>query len=495
MNYNEPYGGYYSSKYVIEFDQEGIKPGDYHRYLLSDMQELLTASPKEQESILTSMHTIFHEATHLVHDFTLGSELLKDILYDSICGEMKANIAAASESGFPLRLPLDQYDFYSRDDDVKRLREAYAAIYNSKTLTGIEGRFMEGINTENILESLVVLRTCNCMFFAQPESTRGNLANSRFDIEQMPEKYTRLWSIYKAVLGSNLGRDRLFDTTSFLLVCDIALHIPCLVSGAGEGGKTYGFSEAYLPPMRFYRAIETLNQNSGFPDAVEGTDFYITLFDFFAERNGWPTFEQTFESWDRFFHHRMKQGFMVSDGYKLISANYKKLVPTRLITRLPGELICRLGLPALIKYAMQDRKSFLEYAFAFLPSHGFERICETEDVPESPLQDPYIIMEQFRNPWSLTSFDQALRMESRYSWSYQASFPFLREILCRIISKDFFKAVESKTSFSCPVAGLHCRSKRVACRSLKRLTNLPDRCCLEMWLRESGIRKDSIYWG
>lgn len=495
MKRSEICGGYYFSKFLMEFEQTAAKPGDFRRYMLSDFREILEQkSSKEQESVLSSIYTVFHEATHLLHDFTLGSELLRDVLYDYSCGEMKAYIEAVYESGFPLRLPLNQYGFYEGDDTVKKLREADKAIYSRKILTGLKGRIMESVNTENILESLVALRTCSCMFYALPESARGSLTSARFDIERMSGKYTELWSVYKTILGSSLGRDRLFDTTSFLLVCDIALHIPCFIPGEGEGNVNFKVPEACLPPMRFVRAMETLRENSGFPDPVEGTDFYITLYDFFAERNGWPLFQQTYESWHSFFLHRMRAGFMASDGYRLLATDFKRNVPTLMITRLPGELLSRMGLPALIKYNDQGNGTFLEYTFSYLAADGFEIFSIMENTPESPLQDPYILMEQYRNPWSLESFARALCAEKERSWNYQASLTFLREIICRILSKEFYKAVECKSCFSCPVAELHCRSKRVACRSLKKLTNLPERCCLELWLRESGIGKDSICW-
>lgn len=495
MIHDEIRGGYYFSKFLVEFEQATAGPGDFQRYMLSDFRELLGQAPPETwESVGSSIYTVFHEATHLIHDFTLGSELLRDVLEDHICGEIKAYIEAAYEPGFPLLLPLNQYGFYAKDNLVKKLQETQKAIYTHKILTGMRGKNMASINTEDLLESLVAVHTCNCIFCSLPESDRGSFAYARFDMEKMSGKYASLWSLYKTALGSNLNYGRLFVTTSFLLLCDIALHIPCFIPDEEEGDSNFEVPEACLPPMRFVRALETLKENAGFPDAVEGTDFYITLYDFFAKRNGWPLFQQTYESWHGFLRHRTKQGFMVSDGYRLLAAAFKGSLPTQMITRLPGELLYRMGVPVLIKYNGQSGGAVLEYAFSFLAAHAFETFSVLETSSGSPLQDPYIIMKDFRNTWSLESFEQAIQTEMDRSWNYQASFTFLREILCRIIAKEFFKAVESKSCFSCPMAGLHCQSKRVSCRSLKKLTNLPLRCCLELWLRESGIRKDSICW-
>lgn len=518
---SDGYGAYHISKFVIDLNRTVVLLGDFHRYILSDLSDyiqrpwrtgedpfhifsgadVIDEIPKNSDNILKSMYTVFHETTHLMQDFTLGSEMLRDSLYDLICGQSFAFIKLFEMHGKQLPLPLMQLEGYLSNKKTSALRELYDTIYNGSIYIDMPSPDEPSVQlgTTDLVEAYAAAKAFHFMMVAEPASAQDNRLNYWFHNSNLSDVYRKAWSVYEKALtleknpyrGGTPTRNQLLDITAFLLVCDIALHISPAVLSECLSVDEYEVPEYFLPYCRFIRIEQTLARNNGFPEAVEGEDFYVTLFDFVAKHNGWPTFRETSESWLEFFAARMHRGFMVSDGYRMLCTNYKINYANELIAGPPGAFFVRNGVPVLVRY-YKGSDSFFEY---FRPS-GFGQMTVMDNSLMNPLNDIYAIMENevFRNPWNAGTFFDELGKKTGALWTFEAGTTFLREIFCRILSKEFYRAVQGSDYFSCPLAGLRCLSKTDACSCLKRLTKLPERCCLAKWLEESNIRPDSLYW-
>lgn len=515
---SDGYGAYHISKFMIELNRTVALPGDFHRYILNDVADsiqnpqrtgedpihffsgadIIDEAPENLDTILKSMYTVFHESTHLIQDFTLGSEMLRDILYDIISGQSFAFLKLFEMHKKELPLPLMQLEGYHQNEKTTALRELYDAIYKDYIYIDLPDKQPVRIGTTDLVEAYAAARAFHYMIKAEPDSVRADKLNLWFHNSNLAGTYRKAWFVYETTLtfeknpykGGALTRNQSLDMTAFLLVCDIALHIPVPIFDEYLE-KDYEVPEYSLPYVRFIRIVQTLARNNGFPDAVEGEDFYITLFDFIARRNGWPTFQETYEGWCRFLADRMYQGFMISDAYRMICAEYKKNHANELIAAPPGIFFIRTGIPVLVRY-YKGNDSFFEY----VRISGFGQMTVMDNQPFSPLKDPYEIMTNsaYRNPWSANTFFAEMGKKEGALWTFRAGDTFLREIFCRILSKEFYRAVQQKSCLSCPLADLRCLAKTDECYCLKKLTDLPDHCCLAVWLKESNIQPYFFNW-
>lgn len=511
-------GAYHASKFMLEFNREFVLRGDFHRYILYDTAAVIKklqrtdADPiyffsgadiidevhKDQDSILNSMFTVLHETVHLIQDFTLGSQMLRDSLYDVISWQSYAFLKLYEIGERQLTLPLTRLEKYLCNEKSAVLRKLWYTIYKRCVSIDYPDGSSISIGTNDLLEAYAAARTFYQMIQTEPEAVRNNEINFIFHNKNQLSAYRKAWSAYEKVfirkediyMGGALTYEQSVDMTGFLLICDIALHIPALEFDDCFQ-EDYTVPEYYLPYIRFAKIGNTLARNNGFPDAVEGEDFYITLFNFIAERNGWPTFKETYDSWCVFLANRMMQGFMVSDGYRMICAEYKRNNANELINTNLGIFFMRTGVPALVRYYDDDNESFFEY----VRISGFTHMTVMDNHPISPFKDPYVIMthEGYRNPWSANAFFEEIK-GGRTLWPFEAGITFLREIFCRIISKEFFRAVLDGDSLSCPMAKLRCLAKTDACYCLKNLTDLPEHCSLAVWMQDLKIQPHFFYW-
>lgn len=512
------YGAYHISKFMVELNRTVVLPGDFHRYILNNIADfiqnpqrtgadpihyfsgadIIDEDPKDLNVILKSMYTVIHEATHLMQDFTLGSEMLRDILYDFISGQSLVFLKQFEMYEKEAPLPLMRLERYQQNEKITALRELYDTIYKEYACIELLNKQQIPLGTTDLVEAYAAARAFHYMIQTEPDIARSDKLNVIFHNSNLAGTYRKAWSIYESTLvfeknpyrGGTLTKKQALDMTGVLLVCDIALHIPvpmfdeCLK-------KDYKVPEYYLPYIRFGRIMQTLYRNNGFPNAVEGENFYITLFDFIANNNGWPTFYETYEGWCKFFAGRMHRMFMVSDGYRMICAEYKKYYASELVVSLPRNFFIRTGVPALVRY-YKGNDSFFEY----IRLCGSMQMTVMDNHFYSPLKDPYVIMTNpvYRNSWTANTFFEEMSKKEGAFWPFQAGETFLREIFCRILAKEFYRAVQERSYLECPLAKLRCLAKTDACYCLKNLTKLPDHCCLAVWLRESHIQPAFLYW-
>ncbi len=512
------YGFYRSSQFFMEFNRNIIMPGDVHHYMFlkyaqyyinhprSTAEDRLIFLPEDfpdesaddGENVLISMISIFHELTHVVQDFTLGSQILKDILEDCICGYIYKPLSSCNyqreKLSFPIHLELDR----TMDPEVHKLIDGYKAIFKTDLpieFVDREEKQQITISTEDLIEAYAAVRSYIIMMLIEPAECKQSSFYSSFFINNLDDKYKKAWKVYKFAFCFNCYNedkscyDLRLDLLTFLFLCDIALHIPpFLVDGFGQDEENV--PECCLPSKRFFCALSTSLKHAGLPDAVEGTDYYITLYDFIAKDNGWPTFQETNNRWSLLLQSRMNYTFMISDYFRYVSIYFKTIRANRTLTGHLLEIFSEIGIPIFSRYFDAKKKtSYFEYINVW---HNNFIVIE-QDMFNGLLKDPYIIMKSYYNRYSYQLLLVLLRKKGE-EYILNLAPVFLREIYCRIVSKNFYLAVMEKENFCCPLAELNCQVKTDKCTCLKNLSSLPEYCCLKIWLKDNKINPDFMIW-
>lgn len=508
------YGLYRPSRFMVELNRNSVLPGDFHRYIL--LQNAYVNAPEiaemvgentggdeflDGEGALIAMNAVLHEATHLLQDLSLGSELQRDILVDVIDG-MALNLTKERQSNlqtaqFPLQSQLEQHPEYGKH--YLAYVNGYNEIYQNGMVIPLRNpgavRVIR-LTTVDLLEAYAAARSYRFMT-TFPHSYPH--INRSFFNKNMDRRYNKVWTLFRyycafedrdyrgETMTYNLG----LDVVSFLLLCDIALHIPPVPWEKFEENKEDSLPACYLPYERFFLALETLHRNDGFPDAVDGTDFYITLYNFLAEDNQWPTFEAVQNDWLELLRYRMqKMAFTTSDHYRFSVGIFKRNHPNDVLFAHPAKIFSICQLPVLIRY-YEGKNSFFEWMdFKETPFYSV-----MDNDPNALTRDPYDIMTSYYNPWTFETAQSAFR---QYGFSNVKSFPltFLREIFCRIISKEFWStAVDKKKKyFCCPLIELSCKDAKETCSCISDFSRLPQRCCVRVWLSDYRINPNIIGW-
>lgn len=500
-------GRYRQSRYLIEFNQNIVTPGCFQQYMFLLTPYVYCSNPSgfikefgddDYNISMISYNSIIHETTHLIQDYSLGSEMVRDILYDEICGLVLSYIKNQTSNFQTITFPLE--DQLKHTPVLGNLYDVYTNWYSelfkdavSLTLiykNGDEQNF--SLTTDELLEAYAAARSYHHMTSFIHPFPELNYAYFNYN---MDVKYKKTWDIYrlycsferKDFTGSKKTPDLQLDINSFLLICDIALHIPPLTFN--NPIEQCDLPEYQIPCMRFLQALKTVQKNKGFPDAVDGTDFYITLYNFISKDNKWPDFNQVQDMWINFLNYRMSHfGLMISDLYRFYVAHYKLQKSNAIIFGGLPDVLCSYRIPVLLRYFNEEGSTLEWVQFDDSPF-----LFSKSDEVNSLLFDPYKIMTRYYNFWTLSSLKKAVHENEPNSGS---SIPliYLREIFCRSISKEFWHAVLKNSYFRCPLIDLNCRDKLEICLHIKNLANLPCRCCLRSWLFDYKINPHLIEW-
>lgn len=508
------YGDYRPAQFLIELNRETCRPGDFFLYIsLQDISEcvnnpsclkdsILTAGVPDDvhessENVLISINTVYHELTHLYQDFALGSEMMRDFMEDTIgyyvYQSMKSSAVHKKKITFPINLEKDM------PEEANILINRYKTMFLTDTLVelGYKNNDKEHlkIRTEDLLEAYAAARSYLYLILKEPKSHDFTTLNRIFFMKNMDEVYKKVWKIYKHSLsfedkdyeGGATTEKLLTDINGFLLVCDIALHIPPFLHNEFKTQNPYEVPDYCIPGERFMCALKTLARFGGFPDAIEGTDFYFTLYDFVAKDNGWPLYKQVDDMWMVFLQRRLKFGVMISDYYRLMVAHYKLTLGSKVIFDRPITMFSEISIPIIVRY-FSETESFFEFTQFHL--NGIMPIMDNS--PFSPMRNPYFIMSTYYHDWTWNKIQDAYCKKDKELYSLPTA--FLREIYCRIISKKFFSSAINGNHFGCPMIEFNCRTKNKSCECLKKLTQLPKECCIRIWMNDLGINPEYFMW-
>lgn len=219
--------------------------------------------------------------------------------------------------------------------------------------------------------------------------------------------------------------------------------------------------EVFSPVHRFYKIIKNIRDYGGYPDAVQGEDFFSTFFNWCAEQNGWPTYQETYDSIVSMLAERAYVSHEAITNYQLNAVYHKNIQYGKDAQNIPLEILATHFLPLMIR--SKNRLLVLQMMnnAIFDVSLGkdfYQTMFETEKVTKyKPLtrdmgQDE--IMEQaFLNG--------------------QAS---LREILYRLFSGAALNAYIYDGVFSCPLHRMGCPTVCDRCQEFKNFDNVFDNC-------------------
>jgi hypothetical protein len=456
------------------------------------------------------MYTTIHEVIHYSHDFLLGSEMLRDMLFDNISYYI-VNIINSMSTEEKAYFPLINHPIIKQEEncEINILLEMYHQYFNSNTFLKIANANGEEIDridfgTFNILEAYTAMKTYFLIQKRQDKfkiklDTNQTTVNKRFfpGTEQKDnEIYKMVWDIYNYSIGrklvydgKQLDMDQEHEIISFMLLCDIALHLPPEYFIRHYIENKNLSLDFFSPGVRYIQAIKAIAENKGFPDAEPDKKFYITLFNFIAEKYSWPTFEETQNAWEYIFLDRLKRGFMVSDLYKLMAIDYRNNNANLAVVSELCDIFSKLGIPILSIY--EDDHKFFEYIRFFQET---VHTVEGDRTAFEHFNDPFFIMTTYYNHWSLDKFINEQNSHKEVNCSILLSGEFIREIYCRIIAKEFFYSVLNKDCFDCPMASMRCKSANATCSSMKNFNSFPARCSLEIWLMDLKIKKDNVEW-
>lgn len=92
------------------------------------------------------------------------------------------------------------------------------------------------------------------------------------------------------------------------VILETALYIPSFDFIMDSLQKNIYDADVFSPVHRFYKIIKAIRDNGGYPDSINGEDYFETFFKFVASKNHWPSYEETFNSMCTMLAQRAKEG-------------------------------------------------------------------------------------------------------------------------------------------------------------------------------------------
>ncbi len=244
-------------------------------------------------------------------------------------------------------------------------------------------------------------------------------------------------------------------------ILETALCIPGFgfIMGAIQN-NTYD-KEVFSPVHRFYKIIKTIRDNGGCPNSVEGEDYMETFFNFVADRNHWPSYEETFKSMVSALIPRAKQNGEVWSAYQLNAICNKKSNYRVYAQDIPYNLLNKWCLPLVLG---NEKGLFVNESFG----SGFH-------WNPSGLIDfyhTYFCKEIKKHEYCCTAanIQEAL---ARCSDNHQGA---VREIICRLFSNAVYRAYFNKGKYECPFYKNGCPYSTSECRCFSDFRDVIGNC-------------------
>ena len=237
--------------------------------------------------------------------------------------------------------------------------------------------------------------------------------------------------------------------SQYRLIIETALHIPSVeyIWWNLKNGKYK--KEDFSPVHRFYKIIQDIRDNKGYPDNKEGEEsFFITFFDWIAEKNNWPTYEETIVSQASMIKDRSNTEAIVH--FQKWALAHKLDSFGKIVLGSPVQILQDIGLPLILR---TNGKLVIKKYYMF--------VMNDVKAP-SDFYDVYLKKEVPRFTPFIPGVDRSKPDEM---YSYQADV-YCFEILERILQKAAVDSFVHKRYFSCPLYDQNCcpnRSIRCEC--------------------------------
>lgn len=476
---------------------------------------------------------LLHETSHYLHDLSLGTCLNSDFLLDEAAGvtwSLLASLTSAQEVVCPI------VDFeWNTKDQTQREREAVKFIVEREGLANFprsqptivnvgslaldpeSGLTDETVLTgEHLLEGIVALKTMiGLAQRANNKKDRAYLRGIAKDLPLLPDSLEATYHValrlFDAMIGPLLAEtnprrlrswpDDVYDTAEnvrlltdfgFLMVADIALHVPPteVIFERVKSGRNEPLD--FQPVPRFLKAMEVLRRHGGFPPAGEGGSqgFYQVLYDWLAEKLDWPSYDETQGGWEAklaVFHEKRR---LMSDRYRLRMVLERRKNSMSVLFN-EATFACALQAVPVIHLTPTGLKIL-------------RTIVTGKNVFSIPFESPTMSV------WELWNLEEAvqdstwqkLKEDSTSLDPYEAmgreilrAEVLLQEIMIRSMCRALQSAVLKENSLRCPWAERGCHVAQTKCKKIQRLSDVPHHeCALRKYAESRGINVNRVVW-
>ena len=242
--------------------------------------------------------------------------VLEDI-YDVYCFIYKETHHKPQTTEYDYKSP-NEYFFEHFALSYKDLIECYAYIKSYHDLfdyVGTEeeiGKVNQYFNANNVFPFISEGRQfgvdINLKEFNKASFSHFYHTAQVFFMAAMPEKWGEIIRYYHEdcpkIFHGSLAEMTLIE---LYLTLEVALNIPNCDYILEKLATGKAKKEDFSPVHRFYKVIKAIRENGGFPDAVDGTPFYFTFFNWVANQYDWLSYEETCDGTLMSLAYRVKQ--------------------------------------------------------------------------------------------------------------------------------------------------------------------------------------------
>lgn len=244
----------------------------------------------------------------------------------------------------------------------------------------------------------------------------------------------------------------IYKATSIIL--EASMNIPSFdyIVNQVKGGR-YDVN-VFCPPMRFYKIIQTIHDNGGFPEKTEGEDFFITFHNWVSEKNNWPSFEDTYKTHLSTLYERVSKG---QENYINDQLNSIMLKKERYDAFIFSDPV----------YVLQ----YLGASIVFSCDQGLETIFLLGNTRHNPtglldLYHEYFGNQKIEKHQSICESDSLEDMLEKRMTNCRSA---IRESVCRLLSSEVINAYLNNGFFRCPIGEVSCPYRNSKCNHLTDL--------------------------
>lgn len=283
---------------------------------------------------------------------------------------------------------------------------------------------------------------------------------SRFDTKALAEYYENsIPADYTSSIAYKMMR-------LTMCVLETSLSIPSpdiIVKFAKKGYSLDGFS----PVHRFYRILKNIYEADGFPDLVDGEDYFITFHNWIAAQNDWLDYETTMTTVFQSLHSRAEVGKEVITNYQMTALSYKFEHMTSYLYSFPLEMLRQVHMPVMVKTSHKLVSLF------FLGNRVMNQtgLLRFKDLYFQPcdIDMHYGIVKYQHISDKLPMNDNIKRIKNN-------SIGAQREVVVRLLAYETLTALTTRGAFVCPMKDGLCPNACEDCESFKSFRDIVPNC-------------------
>lgn len=229
--------------------------------------------------------------------------------------------------------------------------------------------------------------------------------------------------------------------------------------------------EEFSPVHRFFKVLKVITEEGGYPNAVEGEEWYYTFFNWIANACNWNNYDEVYSSIVEWLCSRYAPSHEVVIHKQLEALTRKRnryayiLYPGwRLIGDVNSPILWRNKNGLSIIVTIHDGNIYIHYTKNIYSSFFSSNIPQNQEIYASDT-------DKIKAQKHLINSDS-----------------FFREACHRMFSHTLFEALFYEKEFSCPMSLNDCPYCRERCHHLKSIDGASPYCQLRI-LRVNGLQR------